>query len=45
MACDIDATAKDAFSFAGLRCDRIVASVLARSARPNPRFADRIMLT
>lgn len=31
MAGDIDATAKDAFSFAGLRCDRIVAFVL-RSA-------------
>jgi RNA polymerase sigma-70 factor (ECF subfamily) len=28
MAGDIDATAKDAFSFAGLRCDRIVAFVL-----------------
>jgi RNA polymerase sigma-70 factor (ECF subfamily) len=33
MAADIDATAKDAFSFAGLRCDRIVAFVLARTAR------------
>ena len=32
MADDIDTTAKDAFSFAGLRCDRIVAFVLARSA-------------
>ena len=44
MACDIDATARDAFSFAGLRCDRIVAFVLARSARPNPRLADPILL-
>jgi RNA polymerase sigma-70 factor (ECF subfamily) len=36
MACDIDSRAKDAFSFAGLRCDRIVAFVLARTARPEP---------
>jgi RNA polymerase sigma-70 factor (ECF subfamily) len=36
MAGDIDATAKDAFSFAGLRCDRIVALVLSRAARPEP---------
>ena len=34
MAGAIDATAKDAFSFAGVRCDRIVASVLGRTARP-----------
>jgi RNA polymerase sigma-70 factor (ECF subfamily) len=33
MAGDIDATAKDAFSFAGSRCDRIVAFVLAHAAR------------
>ena len=36
MACDIDTRAKDAFSFAGLRCDRIVAFVLGRTARPEP---------
>ena len=45
MAGDIDTTARDAFSFAGLRCDRIVACVLARAlqhalkghaARPEP---------
>jgi RNA polymerase sigma-70 factor (ECF subfamily) len=33
MASDIDTTAKDAFSFAGVRCDRIVAFVLSRTAR------------
>jgi RNA polymerase sigma-70 factor (ECF subfamily) len=36
MACDIDTRAKDAFAFAGLRCDRIVAFVLARTARAEP---------
>jgi RNA polymerase sigma-70 factor (ECF subfamily) len=36
MACDIDSRAKDAFSFAGARCDCIVAFVLARTARPEP---------
>jgi RNA polymerase sigma-70 factor (ECF subfamily) len=45
MAGDIDTTARDAFSFAGLRCDRIVACVLVRAlqhavkgpaARPEP---------
>ncbi len=36
MAGDIDVGARDAFSFAGLRCDRIVAFVLARTARAEP---------
>lgn len=33
MAADIDTTAKDAFSFAGSRCDRVVACVLGHTAR------------
>ncbi len=37
LASEIDTHTKDAFSFAGHRCDRIVATVLARLAREAPR--------
>lgn len=36
IARDIDVAVEDAFSFGGARCDRIVASVIARAAIPPP---------
>jgi RNA polymerase sigma-70 factor (ECF subfamily) len=41
MACDIDTTLEEAFAFAGARCDRIVAGVLARTAAPATVSAER----
>jgi RNA polymerase sigma-70 factor (ECF subfamily) len=36
---DIDLAHGDAFSFAGARCDRIIANVMARLAAPGPANA------
>lgn len=40
LARQIDLAERNAFEFAGARCDRIVASVLARVGRRNPSAAD-----
>lgn len=37
LAREIDIACQDAFAFAGARCDRIVAGVLARLDRPSPK--------
>ena len=41
LSCDVDVALDDAFAFAGARCDRIVAGVLARLAAGSESEAER----